>query len=45
MRNSNKRKKPRRNLGFWLQSIGSFLAGLAAILKVILEFVKWLLTK
>ena len=29
----------------WLQDFGSFLVGLAAVLKVILEFVIWLLTK
>lgn len=41
---SNKRKKPRRELGFWLQvlaamlaGIGTFLAGLSDILKIILK--------
>lgn len=42
---SSKRKKPRRKLGSWLQQLGVFLAGLAALLKVILEFVIWLSTK
>ena len=41
---SNKRKKPGRKPGFWLQvsaallaGIGTFLAGLAEILKVIFK--------
>ncbi|MBQ3642290.1 hypothetical protein II906_10270 [bacterium] len=44
MRKSNKRKKPRRNLGFWLQvwaailvGIGTFLTGLSDILKIFLK--------
>lgn len=42
MRKSNKRKKPPKDGGSWLQIVGTFLAGLAAFLKVILEFVIWL---
>ena len=42
---SNKLKKPSSRLGSWLQQLGMFLAGIAALLKVILEFVIWLSTK
>lgn len=39
---SSKRKKPRRKRGSWLQSVGTFLVGLAALLEVILQFAMWL---
>lgn len=42
---SSKRKKPPKDGGSWLQIVGTFLAGLAAFLKVILDFVIWLSTR
>ncbi|MCR5725410.1 MAG: hypothetical protein K6G80_10030 [Treponema sp.] len=44
---SSKRKKRRdhESRRSWLQSIGTFLAGLAALLEVILQFVMWLSAK
>ncbi len=44
---SSKRKKRRKSdkRRSWLQTVGTFLVGLAAVLKVILEFVIWLSTK
>ena len=45
---SSKLKKPRnpeRKRGSWLQNLGSILTGIAAILKVTFEVVKWLLDR
>jgi hypothetical protein len=42
---SPKRKKPRKERGTWLQDCGKFLAGLAALLKVVFDFVVWLSTR
>ena len=39
---SYKQKKPRQKLGSWLQNIGVFLAGIAAVLEVIFKIVIWL---
>lgn len=45
-RKSNKQKKPqspKKTRGSWLQDAGKFLVGLASVLKVIFDFVTWLL--
>ena len=44
-RKSSKRKKPPRRGGSWFQSVGTFLAGAAALLKVIFDLVVWLASR
>ena len=37
---SNKQKKPRHDLGFWLQVFAGFLAGIGTFLLGLAEFLK-----
>lgn len=38
---SPKRKKPRGNRGSWLQNLGIFLTGIAAVLEVVFKVVSF----